>query len=81
MTGATYSVLAPFTGSAQSLRRSLSPVDPLRSENSPRAPRHQLFPRSKPFTHLPTREFLCYIPSRQHQKAIQYPGTRSGFVQ
>jgi hypothetical protein len=81
MIGAVYPILAPFTGSAQSLSRSLSPVDRLRAESSPATRRHQLFSLWKPLIHLPTDQFSRRIRHRELQKAIQYPETRSGSVQ
>jgi hypothetical protein len=81
MTGAPRSVLAPFTGSDQSLSRSLSPVDRVPAESSPATRRLRLFSRRKPLTHLPTSQFSCRIRHRKLQKTIQYPEARSGSVQ
>jgi len=81
MIGATPSVLAACTGSAQSLSRSLSPVDQVPSESSSATRRRRLFSRWKPLTHLPTCHFPRRIRHREPQKAIQYPEARSGSVQ
>jgi hypothetical protein len=81
MIGATRSVLVACTGSAQSLSRSLSPVDRVRAETSPATRRRWLFSRWKPLTHLPTCQFPRPIRHREPQKAIQYPEARSGSVQ
>ena len=79
----TYSVLAPFTGSDQSLSRSLSPVDRLPPESSPRHPSAPvIFDPGSPLIHLPTCQFSRRIPHRKPQKAIQYIGrvwSRSNF--
>ena len=81
MIGATYPVLAPFTGSAQSLSRSLSPVDRVPAESSPATHRRRLFPRSKPLTRPATCQSSRRIRHSNLQKAIQHPETRSGSVQ
>ena len=76
-----HSVLAPFTGSAQSLSRSLSSIDRLHSQSfHATSPLPHLRSR-KVLPHLPTCQFLHPIPHRMLQKAIQYPETRSGSVQ
>jgi len=81
MIGAPHSVLAPFTGSAQSLSRSLSPVDRVPAESSPATHRLRLFARWKPLAHLATCQFSRRIRRRKLQKTIQYPEARSGSVQ
>lgn len=81
MIGATYPVLSPFTGSDQSLSRSLSPLDRVPAESSPTTRQRQLFSRWKPLIHLPTCQFSHRIRHRELQKTIQYPETRSGSVQ
>lgn len=81
MIGATYPVLAPFTGSAQSRSRSLSPVDRVAAKNSPATRRRQSFSHWKPLLPLPTGQFSHRIRHRKLQKTIQYPETRSGSVQ
>jgi hypothetical protein len=81
MIGATRSVLAACTGSAQSPSRSLSPVDRVPAESSPATRRPQWFSRWKPLLHIPTRSFSRRIRHRKLQKAIQYPEARSGSVQ
>ena len=81
MTGAPHSVLAPFTGSDQSLTRFLSSVDRVTAESSSATRRRQSFSRCKPLTHLPTCQFARRIRHRRPQKTIQYPETRSGSVQ
>jgi hypothetical protein len=53
MTGAIDSVLVPFSGSHQSLSRSLSPVDHINVERSPATSRCPLFSRRKPPLHPP----------------------------
>jgi hypothetical protein len=81
MIRATYSVLALFTGSHQSLSRSLPPVDRFAVESSPAIRRYPLFSHRKP----PLRPLACQFSRRIHhrklQKHIQYPKTRSGSVQ
>ena len=57
MTGAPRSVLAPFTGSDQSLSRSLSPVDRVPAESSPATRRLRLFSRAG------SRSPICQRPS------------------
>jgi hypothetical protein len=81
MIGATHSVLAAFTGSAQSLSRSLSLIDRIPAESSPATRRRQLFSRWKPLLHLPTYPFSLRIRHRTLQKTIQYPEACSGSVQ
>ena len=81
MTGAPLSVLAPFTGSDQSLSRSLSRVDRVPAESSPATRRLRLFSRRKPLTPLPTCQFSRRIRHHNLQKTIQYPETRPGSVQ
>ena len=81
MIGATRSVLAARTGSAQSLSRSLSLVDRVPAESSSATPRSQWFSRWKPLLHIPTRSFSRRIRHREPQKTIQYPEARSGSVQ
>jgi hypothetical protein len=81
MIGSTRSVLAACTGSAQSLSRSLSPVDRVPAESSPVAPRSRLFSRWKLLTHIPAYPLPRRIRYREPQKAIQYSETRSGSVQ
>ena len=81
MIGATYSVLVRFTGSAQSLSGSLSPVDRVAAESSPAIGRRQSFPCWKPLLHLPTGQLSRRIQHRKFQKTIQYPETRPGSVQ
>jgi hypothetical protein len=81
MIRATCPVLDPFTGSVQSLARSLSPVHRIAIERSPAIGRHQSFSCSKPLLHLPTSPFSSPFQHRAPQKAIQYPETRPGSVQ
>jgi hypothetical protein len=81
MTGPPHSVLALFTGSDQSLSRSLSPVDRVPAQSSPATGRLRLFSRWKPLIHLPTCQFSPRIRHHNLQKTIQYPETRSGSVQ
>src|ERR1700680_982139 len=81
MIRATSPVLALFTGSVQSLTRSLSPVDWVPAEGSPPIGRRQLFSRGKPLPHLPTCPFSSRIHHPTLQKAIQYPETCPGSVQ
>jgi hypothetical protein len=81
MIRATYPVLDPFTGSHQSLARSLSPVDCVPAEGSTAIGRRQLFSRWKPLLHLPTCPFSSRIHHPTLQKAIQYPETCPGSVQ
>src|ERR1700674_1482958 len=81
MIRATYPVLALFTGSVQSLTRSLSPVDWVPAEGSPPIGRRQLFSRGKPLPHLPTCPFSSRIHHPTLQKAIQFPETCPGSVQ
>ncbi len=81
MIRATYPVLALFTGSVQSLTRSLPPVDWVPAEGSPPIGRRQLFSRGKPLPHLPTCPFSSRIRHPTLQKAIQYPETCPGSVQ
>ena len=77
MIGATYSVLAPFTGSAHSLTTFLSSVDRVTAESSPTTRQRQSFSRWRPLIHLPTCQFSLQIRHRELQKTIQYPETRS----
>jgi hypothetical protein len=81
MTGAIDSVLVPFTGSHQSLSRSLSPVDRIAIDRSPATRCCPLFSRRKPPLHPPACQFSRRIHHRKLQKHIQYPETRSGSVQ
>jgi hypothetical protein len=81
MIGATRSVFAACTGSAQSLSRSLPPVDRVPAESSSATRRRRLFSRGKPLSHLPTCQFFDRIRHREPQKAIQSPEARSGSVQ
>lgn len=81
MIGSTLSVLAACTGSAQSLSKSLSPVDRVPAEGSPATRRPRLFSRWKLLTHLPVCPLLRRIRHREPQKAIQYPEALSGSVQ
>jgi hypothetical protein len=81
MIGTTYPVLAPLTGSAQSLSRSLSPVDRIPVESSPATRRGQSFSRKKPLLHPSTCQLSLRIRHGKLQKAIQYPETRPGSVQ
>jgi hypothetical protein len=81
MTGAACPFLAPFTGSTQSLSRSLSPLHRVPEETSPATPPRQLSSRSKAPTHPPTRSFSPRSRHRNLQNTIQYPGVRSGSVQ
>ena len=81
MIAAPLFVLAPFTGSAQSLSRSLSSVNHVPAERSPATPRLRLFSRWKPLTHLANCPFSHPIRRRKLQKTIQYPEARSGSVQ
>ena len=81
MIGTTRSVLVARTGSAQSLGRSLSPVDRVPAESPSATRQRRLFSRRKPLTYLPPCQFPRRIWHRELQKAIQHPETRSGFVQ
>jgi hypothetical protein len=81
MIGRSYSVLGPFTGSDQSLSRSLSPVDPVPNRSSPATRRRHLFSHWKLLLHLPTGQFSGHTRCRKLQKAIQYPETRFRSVQ
>ena len=81
MIGAAYPVLASFAGSIQSLSRPLSPLDRVPEESSPATSPRQLSSRSNAPTHPPTRSFSPRSRHRNLQKAIQYPGVRSGSVQ
>jgi hypothetical protein len=81
MIGATYSVLARFAGSAQSLTRSLSPFHRIAIATSPAARRCPLFSRRKPPLHPTACQFFQRSHRRKLRKHIQYPGTRSGSVQ
>jgi hypothetical protein len=81
MIGATYAVPDACIGSAQSLSRSLSPVDQVPAESSPATHRRRLFSRRQPLPQLPTDQFSHRIPHCKLQKTIQYPETRSGSVQ
>jgi hypothetical protein len=57
MIGAMSPVLALFTGSAQGLSRSLSPVDRVAIERSLAIPRRQSFSYWKPRLHPPASPF------------------------
>ena len=81
MIGATHSVLAAFTGSAQSLSQSLSLLDRVPRQSSPATRRRPLLSRWNPLLHLPAGQFSRRIRLGKLQKAIQYPETRSGSVQ
>jgi hypothetical protein len=81
MIGATYAVLAPFAGSAQSLSQSLSLLDRVPRQSSPATRRRPLLSRWNPLLHLPAGQFSRCIRLGKLQKAIQYPETRSGSVQ
>jgi len=81
MIRATYPVLALFTGSVQSLTRSLSPVDWVPAESSSATRRLRLFSLWKPLPQLPTCQFPRCIRHGEPQKAIQYPETCPGSVQ
>jgi hypothetical protein len=81
MIATTYPVLAPFTGSAQSLSRSLSPFDRIPPESSRDTRRRQSFSPWKSLIHLPTGQLSRSILHRKPQKVIQYPATRSRSVQ
>jgi hypothetical protein len=78
MIGAPRSVLAARTSSAQSLSKSLSPVDRVPAEGSPATRRPRLFSRWKLLAHLPACPLLRSI---RHREAIQYPEAPSGSVQ
>ena len=81
MIRATYPVLALFTGSHQSLSKSLPPLDRFAVERSPATCECPLFSRRKP----PLRPLACQLSRPIHhrnlEKHIQYPETRSGSVQ
>ena len=81
MIGSTRSVLDACTGSAQSLSRSLSRFDRVPAQSSSTTRRRRLFSRWKPLRHLPTCPFFGCIRLCKLPKTIQYPETRSGFVQ
>ena len=81
MIGVAYPVLTPAAGSAQSLSRSLSPLNRIPAKASPATHRLRLFSPWKLLTHPPTRSFSRRIRHRKLQKAIQYPGIRAGSVQ
>ena len=81
MIGATRSVLAACTGSDRSLSRSLSSADRVPAQTSSATCDRRSFSRWKPSTPLPTCQFPRCIRHREPEKAIQYPGARSGSVQ
>jgi hypothetical protein len=81
MIRATYPVLALFTGSHQSLSKSLSPLDRFAVERSPATRKCPLFSRRKTPLHPLACQFSRRIHQRKLQKHIQYPETRSGSVQ
>ena len=81
MIGATYPVLASFTGSEQSLSRSLSPVDRVPAESSPPPVGASRFHSGKPLLYPSTCQFSRRNRHRKLQKAIQYPATGPGSVQ
>jgi hypothetical protein len=81
MIPAPLSVLGLYTGSDRSLSTTLSKVEQLHSQSSHAIPRLPDLRCWNSPTHLPTCSFLPRIPHRQLQKAIQYPGARSGSVQ
>jgi hypothetical protein len=63
MIGATYAVLAPFAGSAQSLSQSLSLLDRVPRQSSPATRRRPLLSRWNPLLHLPAGQFSRCIRS------------------
>src|ERR1017187_1897603 len=81
MIPAPLSVLGLCTGSDRSLSRTLSTVERLHSQSSHANPRLPYLRSWKYLLHLPTRPFFPRILHRKLQKAIQYPGIRSGSVQ
>jgi hypothetical protein len=80
MIGAPCPLLARFAGSTQSLGRSLSQIHPISARCSP-CTRRGLLVSPYPLLHLPTDQFSPRFWHRKLQKPIQYPRTRSGFVQ
>jgi hypothetical protein len=81
MIRATFSVLALFIDSDQSLTRSLSPVDCVAAEKSLATRWRQLFSRENRFSLLQRGPFSHRIRHSKPQKPIQYPETRPGSVQ
>jgi hypothetical protein len=81
MIDASYPVLALFTGSGQSLSRSLPAVDRIDIERPPATRKCRSLSHRKPPLHPPACQFSRRIRHRKLQKHIQYPETRSGSVQ
>ena len=81
MIGAARPVLAPAAGSTESRSRSLSALHPVPPKSSPGVGLCQPISRGNPLIRLPIGPFPLRIRHRKAQKAIQYPRTRSGFVQ
>ena len=81
MIGAACAILAARTVSAQSLSRSLSPVDRVVAKSSPSTRLRQSFSYTTPLLHPPACLFSRCIRHRELQKTIQYPEVGSGSVQ
>ena len=76
-----HSVLGVCIGSGRSLSKTLSTVERLHFQSSHATPRLPHLRSWKSSPHLPTCPLFPRIPPPKLQKAIQYPGARSGSVQ
>jgi hypothetical protein len=81
MSVATFSVLAAFIDSDQSLTTSPSPIAPPVGDSSPATRRRQLFSRENRFSLFQRGLLVHRIRHPKPQKPIQYPATRPGSVQ
>jgi hypothetical protein len=81
MSAATFSDLAAFIDSDQSLTRSPSPIVPVAAESSPATRRRQLFSRGNRFSLFQRGPFSHRMRHPKPQEPIQYPETRPGSVQ